>query len=68
MSTEPLTDAELIALSALVVAHAAEVRASNEWRLSRGEVPAYDGCQCQEADRLAEELQRRGVLGGTWTR
>ena len=59
-----MTDAELIALSALVVAHAAEVRASNEWRLSRGEVPACDGCACREADRLAEELERRGVLDG----
>ena len=59
---ENLSEGELISLSALITAQAAEVYAANMDRESRGESMAYDGFYCEAWTVLESELQRRGIL------
>ena len=57
-----LSDAEIIALSAIVVAEACEVNAANMTRESLGHSMAYDGFQCKAWVKLEKEMKNRGVL------
>ena len=57
------TEAELIALAALVIADAVEVVAANQVREQLGQAPAYDGFYPNpHADLLSTELRRRKVV------
>lgn len=57
-----MTDAELNALAALAIVDAEDCRAANMQREALGHSMAYDHVQSEAADRLREELQRRGIL------
>lgn len=59
-----MTDAQLMALAALAIVDAEDVRAANMDRETRGEAMAYDHVQPEAADALRGELKRRGVLRG----
>jgi hypothetical protein len=60
---DDVSDAEMIALSALVLAQATDIEASNALRKLRGDAPAY---QCYQdtgaAYRLERALKFRGVI------
>lgn len=51
-----MTDAELIALAALVNASCTEIAAANQTRHARGESPAYDSFEDIYGDRSSEEI------------
>lgn len=57
-----LKDVEMVALAALANCWATHVAAANQDRANQGKSPAYDTCDCEEADLLRVELHRRGVL------
>lgn len=60
-----MTDAELIALSALVNGWGVEGVAANEKRARQNYAPAYDGHPFPEGLKVLEaELKNRGILKG----
>jgi len=58
----PMTEGELIALSALVMGCAVEVLATNKACEHERRAPVYGNFDCREAEILRRELVRRGVL------
>ena len=54
-----MTDAEIIALAALVNADVAEVTAANQDREHRGEAMAYTGFYSEHYETIVAELKRR---------
>jgi len=58
-----ITDAELIALAALVNTQCVEIQAANDQRKAVGASMAYDGfAPTPESEALAQALRERGVL------
>lgn len=58
-----LSDAEMIALSALVMSQVTGINAANDTRKSRGECPQYQWYEdTGAAARLERALQYRGVI------
>lgn len=64
-ASKPMTDAELMALSAYHFGQSILMQADNQSRESQGLAPAWDsGCGDEHGDLMLAELERRGVLGG----
>ena len=57
-----MTDAELMALSALAIVDAEDCRSANMDRADRGQSMAFTEVPSTAADRLRAELKRRGIL------
>jgi hypothetical protein len=58
----PLSDTELIALSAAAMSQCIEVWAANQQRIHDGSSMAYDGIGGPYYERLDTELRRRGII------
>lgn len=57
-----MTDAELIALAALVQVEAVQMAGDNAQRVVHGLSPAWtDGCTMRATELLTDELRRRGI-------
>lgn len=57
-----LSDAEMIALAALVVSSALSMKSEDDARIANGLAPAYGGVRSHYHDRLDAELVRRGLV------
>lgn len=58
----PLTDAEIVALAAIVTGDAAEVLTANAAAQAKHGGVAYADFASEAYNRLTREMQRRGVL------
>lgn len=59
-----MTDAELMAHSALAIVDAEDCRAANMDREARGQSMACDHVESKAAEALRRELKRREILKG----